>query len=668
MNGRVETPDPSGGLRPYEYDNPGENARGLPAPDATTRDRYGNKPGDAQPGTPEHVYPTWFAYQDRKERDLAEWNRTHTGRKPSAALGWDTWLGRYIANMGWDPRGKAYEKRVVEEIGLGGDHWICQGDVDVDGKVRRYDAVNHKEGIAYEFKSGRTIDAGELAKDSAIAKSGRYKVVYVFGDQPTKATIGKLRAAGVDYHVMRATPVATNPFKPDNSPSSRIMNPDPAVPSRGAFNDTVRSSGRTLDEAREVAAVDDEMTTNPKARAAQMRRPGGIDFSTMQLRYVSDSGGLQYSFEANDIEDATTEPSFGGMQAAQLSSDALFTWLALPSSSFWVNLNPDTPDQIIDPVFATTDAGRVLLQADLALKTTHVQLLNPDTALGAQFWDAVHFNTPTVPCLPLRLWITAGPASVRDDNGQLYILDAPLKVNAEFFKVQNWPDGTAKCEQTDAQSAENVATYQKIILPAMEQAVNTRPEYADLRRVYMSRVAAEWLRQRAAQHPNAVSAIIGSGDVSRWPVRTPWKPSDVYNQYIQSIKDGIATYHRTVKDGTETIDVTLVFGGVDFDKAPQQPVSGTVFKQQAPMLPATVTSSTSTPVGYTTTNRTLTLLGGGNLTQPTTPKPTAPPPGGSAPTLPITGTPVVTITGIGLFLLIGGAFLVWRQRRITFRA
>src|SRR4029453_8818245 len=130
--------------------------------------------------------------------------------------------------------GKEYEKILVEEIGLGGDEWICQGDITQDGQVRRYDAVNGKDRIAYEFKSGRNIDAAQLAKDAQIAAKQNYKIVYVFGDKPTAATIRKLQAAGVDYHVMRATPEAIGTPKPNIGPSSQLMNPNPRVPSQGA--------------------------------------------------------------------------------------------------------------------------------------------------------------------------------------------------------------------------------------------------------------------------------------------------------------------------------------------------------------------------------------------------------------------------------------------------
>jgi hypothetical protein len=671
-----ETPDPNGNLRPYQYKSPGENVRGLAEPSPALEAKYGRNPNGKDPGSLDHVYASWFKYLQRKQSELDKWKQNPVGNKPRDPLSWDKWLNSYVPNQGNDARGKEYEKVLVEEIGLGGDDWICQGEITHEGQVRRYDAINQAEKIAYEFKSGRTIDVKELAKDQQIAARQGYKVVYVFGDQPTKGTIAKLNAAGVDYHLMRATPEPVNPLKPNIGPSSQLMNPNPRVPSQGAFNNLIGSAGRNLEQAREVAAVQDELAEQSGARSQQIRRPGGIDFSTMQLRYVSDedagAGGVRYSFEASDVADEDESPSFGGLEAAQLSSDALFTWLALPNSAFWVNLNPDQPDKIMDSRLAKTDAGRVLLESDLLLKRTSAKLLDPATALGDKFWDAVHFDKATeFPCLPLRLWITPAAASVREDAGQLYILDAPMKANAEFFKTSTLPNGT-KCQQTDAVAMENAKVYQQIILPELEKAVNADPGFADLRRVYLSRVAAEWLRQRNEKKANAFTPIIGSNDASRWPARTAWNEQDVYKAYLKSFNEGDYTYTRQVKDGNgQTVTVTFGMGGVDFAESPRTPVSAETFKQEHPTLPVTVTRSTSVPLAYRTANVDLTWLGGDATEHRAAPPPGSPnePGQGGGSGLPITGAPVVAIAVAGALLVLGGVWLVVRlRRRVVFRA
>jgi hypothetical protein len=305
------------------------------------------------------------------------------------------------------------------------------------------------------------------------------------------------------------------------------------------------------------------------------------------------------------------------------------------------------------------------------LKKTHAKLLDPATPLGDKFWDAVHFDKATeFPCLPLRLWITPGTASVREDGAQLYILDAPLTVNAEFFEVKKLPPGI-RCEQSEEVAKENVAVYQRIILPEMEKQVNSDPGYADLRRVYLSRVAAEWLRRRAATKPTVFTPIIGSGDVKRWPARTAWSFQDVYRSYLKSFNEGEYTYAREVQDGGQTVTVTFTMGGVDFSQPPpRKPVSATTFKKEHPTLPVTVSGSKKAPLAYGTADVNLTWLGGD--AQRMAPPVTSPEqPGGTGGGLPITGSPVAAATGIGTALLVAGVLaLAWlrRRRRTVFRA
>ena len=51
-----------------------------------------------------------------------------------------------------------------------------------------------------------------------------------------------------------------------------------------------------------------------------------------------------------------------------------FIGLALPNEKFWVNLRPDSPDNILDPDLEKTDIGRIFLEADLQLKKDTCQL------------------------------------------------------------------------------------------------------------------------------------------------------------------------------------------------------------------------------------------------------------------------------------------------------
>lgn len=145
FNGQSSTPNTSG--RTYDYRNPGETARNLELP-SSQREllRYGVDTTGKTPGTKEHVFAAWNRYLARKQAE---------GKKP---LSWEKWRNLYVPNMGNDARGKAFERLLAENIGLGGPDWCCQDRIPGGDPTRKYDAVNHREKIAYEFKSGCGTD------------------------------------------------------------------------------------------------------------------------------------------------------------------------------------------------------------------------------------------------------------------------------------------------------------------------------------------------------------------------------------------------------------------------------------------------------------------------------------------------------------------------------
>src|SRR5688572_12393381 len=109
-----------------------------------------------------------------------------------------------------------------------------------------------------------------------------------------------------------------------------------------------RESVKTL--ARDVSAYQKQLQATKGImgdgggalqRRLAMPRFGGVDFSSLELRYVSDTRGkrgLRYAFSANPTPGASDQEA--GLATARQSSNAFFTWLALPPESFWVNLNP----------------------------------------------------------------------------------------------------------------------------------------------------------------------------------------------------------------------------------------------------------------------------------------------------------------------------------------
>src|SRR5690606_39002000 len=138
---------------------------------------------------------------------------------------------------------------------------------------------------------------------------------------------------------------------------------------------------------------------------------------------------LSTAYRIPDIKGGIRGSVADGVRSAMQASDAFFVWLSLPPSTFWVNLNPDEPNRVIDKALGRTEVGRILLEADRRLKQTDSRLVNPHTRLGARFWNHQRPAPDGSYCFTYRLWIVPGPAKVRETEDAIYIVDAPLKVN-----------------------------------------------------------------------------------------------------------------------------------------------------------------------------------------------------------------------------------------------
>lgn len=333
------------------------------------------------------------------------------------------------------------------------------------------------------------------------------------------------------------------------------------------------------------------------AAPADPDKYGGVDFSTLELRYLSDPPGgsrMQYSYSATALAPGYRQDQQLGNTVVQTTGDDLRTWLVLNPQKFWVNLDPREPDRIIDPALGQTNAGRALLQADLEMKRTEGTMLNPDTPLGAGFWKALVGPTGST-CFSSRMWIVPGDVRVREDGDSLYILNAALDVKTEAEQLGSaTPLG---CKESDpAADARNERLERTLVLPRIVKAVNTAPEYAPLRRAFVARVVAQWIRDRhQSGHRTSFDTIIDSGDLGRSKLQDGWRPVQVFDAYVKSVRSGEYTYRRTVREGQTTVTAEYIFGGVDFSNLHPTAISAAELDQRYPRLQGTVRSSLDQP-------------------------------------------------------------------------
>lgn len=256
---------------------------------------------------------------------------------------------------------------MIKDHGLVGPDWICQKEVEFKdpdtGKTyrRKLDAFNTRTKQILEIKSNGSPDRREIPKDLAWAKDPNWKdsrAKFVFAE-PQKADakkfLGDMRQIAGDRvteYNYRSDRVELAPKGGQRATSGLLEPPGQSGTTRGGATDLIRESRPTPKDMAEY--LNRRNVANP---GGLPRGPGGVDFSTLDLKYIGKpvkGKGVDFAFDAN--EDPTEKSGWGGKAKAQLISDAFFTWLALSPDKFWVNLNPDEPDRIMDAKFGKTDS------------------------------------------------------------------------------------------------------------------------------------------------------------------------------------------------------------------------------------------------------------------------------------------------------------------------
>lgn len=327
--------------------------------------------------------------------------------------------------------------------------------------------------------------------------------------------------------------------------------------------------------------------------------PGGIDLSTLELRYLSEPPGdrsLAFAFRA------AAEGGDGGVMttagaAALTASDLFFTFLAVDPATLVVDLQPG--HDVIDRALEGTEVGRILAESDLALKKAIGRILNPETLLGQQYWDRLGASTPgsASVCVPSRAWITAAPASVWEDDNAMYVVDAPLQVHyAQDVSLD--AVGGERCEAAGPSVlARANEAFTALVLPTLTAQVNgTDPAFAPLRQLYFARVAAEWYR---ARRPHGVfSSLIGSGHAAeRWPSQARWDPADVYARFIDSLSGGEWRSEQVEVHGGQSYLRVLGFGGIDLREQPMVPATSAELLAAHPSVEDDLAMSLDKPGG-----------------------------------------------------------------------
>ncbi len=271
-----------------------------------------------------------------------------------------------------------------------------------------------------------------------------------------------------------------------------------------------------------------------------------------------------------DSGDTGTAPSGEVAAATKTLLKYFFVGLSLPNDSFWVNLRPDSEDNVVDPELARTDVARILLEADVQLKKDTARMTSPERPEGRAYWDRLYrraeellgtdeVSIPTV----VRPWIVPGEILIRESGSAAYIYKATLKVMLE----QDYLKGSSEYGFTDSRlkalNEYSAQLIRELVIPGLVKEINTSRRYAPLRQVYYSLILAQWYKTKFRGGQGALASRIDRKDLEGLTSREAWSKSDYYAAYRKSFSEGEYDLKRKAP-GTNRIR-SYFSGGVVLD-------------------------------------------------------------------------------------------------------
>ncbi|MDO8662035.1 MAG: response regulator [Candidatus Omnitrophota bacterium] len=276
--------------------------------------------------------------------------------------------------------------------------------------------------------------------------------------------------------------------------------------------------------------------------------------------------------------------------------------VTLPDSMFWVNLRPDSEDQIIDQYLEKTDVGRIMLEADLQLKKDTAQMTSPATPEGREYWDRLYkkaadlygYDNVTIPTLT-RPWIVPGEIIVRESKDSAYIYKATLKVMLEqdYLKssklqaLSSQSDYSFKDIRSKALNEYSTQLIKELIIPKLTKEVNSSKRYAPLRQVYYSLILSRWFKQKfrglskpagdifrqgsheATQRKVSLAFVnlIDTKNLTNLISKDSWSKTDYFKQYQKSFSSGEYNIQESVYTPTGQVIRSYFSGGIQMDGA-----------------------------------------------------------------------------------------------------
>lgn len=245
--------------------------------------------------------------------------------------------------------------------------------------------------------------------------------------------------------------------------------------------------------------------------------------------------------------------------------------VALPDDNFWVNLRPDSEEQIIDEELVRTDLGKVLLEADLQLKKDVAKFTSPQTPEGREYWNKLYqkagqiFSSQniTIPTLT-RPWIVPGEVIIRETANSAYVYKGTLKVMLEQDHLKNSADYNFSDPRLKELNEYSSQLIRETIIPKLTKEVNSSKRYASLRQVFFSLILSRWFKHKFAGTSGQYASLINTGNLKGLTSQNTWSKTTYFEEYKKSFAQGEYNIKEQVNGLLGPVVRTYFSGGIAF--------------------------------------------------------------------------------------------------------
>ncbi|MBF0531642.1 MAG: hypothetical protein HQL23_00930 [Candidatus Omnitrophica bacterium] len=230
--------------------------------------------------------------------------------------------------------------------------------------------------------------------------------------------------------------------------------------------------------------------------------------------------------------------------------------LTVPETELWVNLSPYEKNRIIADGLGRTAMGRDLLAQDYILKQLTASLLHPENPVGKTFWDQVYkivqerYGNVDIPVDTFnKVWIVPDQADIYEKDTSAFIVASHLKVMLEedYLTLQNNKEPPSAASKDAAVNKIGSDAVRNVILPVLEQEVNTGKNFALLRQMYQAMILATWYKMKLKD--SLLSQIyVDQNKTKGIDLKDNNVKDQIYQQYLQAFRQGVYDFTKVEED------------------------------------------------------------------------------------------------------------------------